>query len=177
MNLYSDRALIPADQDPVVLLAPFWPRRPEDVRDPNSGRYDRDAAQGRQFFQMTTLAAADFAVLPVDWGDARRTAAGREAARAFVACAWQANKTTLVLFCDDSDEAVPLSHTLRFRTALHRSRRLPHEFAMPAWSEDSVAKYLGGRLPIRSWSRQPVVGFCGRAPRWVPGAEIREPGD
>ena len=35
---------------------------------------------------------------------------------------------------------------------------------MPAWSEDFVAKYLGGQLPVRPKTSRAVVGFCGYAP-------------
>ena len=50
-----------------------------------------------------------------------------------------------VFFWSDSPEPVELPGAVVFRTSLTRSGRRPGEHAMPAWSEDFVDAYLGGR--------------------------------
>ena len=46
---------------------------------------------------------------------------------------------------------------------MYRSKRRTNEYAMPAWSDDFVAKYEVGKLRVREKSERPVVGFCGYA--------------
>ena len=67
----------------------------------------------------------------------------------------------------DATESLPIDATV-FRTSLIRSRRGPDEFALPAWSEDFLACYLGGRLQPRPKRARPVVGFCGNTMGGLP---------
>jgi hypothetical protein len=46
---------------------------------------------------------------------------------------------------------------------MYRSARRPNELAAPAWSEDLLERFTGGRLEPRAYRRRPVVGFCGQA--------------
>jgi exostosin family protein len=146
------------------MLYPFWGKNPEDPGDPSSGRYDRYAEVGSRLFEMATLEKADVAVFPGAWeqvlGD--KTAVGL--AEQFLELARQARKPTVIFFWSDSDEAISYDNTVVFRTSCYRSRKRNNEFAMPAWSEDFVTRYLGGQLPLRAKNKKPMVGFCGYAP-------------
>lgn len=163
LKIYSDRSYLLPGQEHVVMLYPFWGKRSVDTAHPSSGRFDRYTEVGSCFFEMTTLQKADVAVFPVAYEHVRRNSKARERLRQFAGRARQAGKPTAIFFGSDSDEDVPYGTTV-FRTSLYRSSRKPNEFAMPAWSNDFVAKYLGGELPIRPRRARAIVGFCGHAP-------------
>jgi hypothetical protein len=164
LRLYSDRSYVPEGTPHAVALYPFWGKNPEDPADPNAGRFDGYAAQGASFLSLTSLEDADAAVFPRDWSSlsgADETAAGEE----FIARAHDAGKPTVVFFGSDSDERLPYQGAVVFQTSLYRSRRRPNEFALPAWSEDFLERYLDRELPLRQKGPKPIVGFCGLAPR------------
>jgi hypothetical protein len=159
LRIYSDRSIVPRDGSHVVMLYPFWGKNPEEPADPNSGRFDRYAEVGSTHFALVPLDAADVAVFPCEWSRALAVEVER-----FVAAASEAGTPTAVFAASDKHEAIQ-SPALVFQTSLYRSRRASNEFAQPAWSEDFVRAYLGGRLPFRPKRAKPVVGFCGLAPR------------
>jgi hypothetical protein len=146
------------------MLYPLWGKNLEDPGDPSSGRYDRYVEVGSRLFEMTTLEKADVAVFPGAWEQVLDDTAAVKRAEQFLELARRARKPTVIFFWSDSDQEVPYDDTLVFRTSCYRSRQRRNEFAMPAWSEDFVTKYLGGQLPLRARSKKPVVGFCGYAP-------------
>jgi len=161
LKVFSDRAYLSQGQDHVAMLYPFWGKNPEDPGDPSSGRFDRYVEAGRGFFEMTTLENADVAVFPEAWEHVIGNVAAVARAERFLAMACRAKKATVIFFWSDSNEGVPYNDTVVFRTSLYRSHRRRNEFAMPAWSEDFVERYLDGKLPLRQKRAKPVVGFCG----------------
>jgi len=163
-KIFSDRSYLPEGMVHVAMLCPFWGKNPEDPRAPESGRFDRYEEMGRSFFEMTSLEEADLAVMPAWWGLVVHNETARDLSIQFAEKAEEAGKDVVVFYWSDSDEQVPIKNAMVFRTSLYRSRRRPNEFAMPAWSEDYVEKYLHGKLPVRSKRMKPVVGFCGYAP-------------
>lgn len=163
MKIFSDKRYLPAGQGHFVMLYPFWGKNPEDPRDPSSGRFDRYAETGSHFFQMTPLAEADVAVLPIAWEHALRNSEAMNLALQFVEETSKTGRQVVIFFWSDSDEDVPVENAVIFRTSFYRSRKKSNEFAMPAWSEDFVTKYLNSRLPLRRKQDKPVVGFCGYA--------------
>ncbi|MBI4507063.1 MAG: exostosin family protein [Chloroflexi bacterium] len=163
LRIYADRRFVKPGQRHVVMLYPFWGKLPEDPRNPASGRFDRYVAQGRSLFALETLRDADVALLPAPWEDVRGDADARLLAHELAAEARAAGKPVVAFFWSDSTEPLPLDDALVFRTSLHASRRRPADFAMPAWSEDLVERYLGGELSLRPKRERPVVGFCGWA--------------
>jgi hypothetical protein len=163
MKIFSDKRYLPAGQGHVVMLYPFWGKNPEDPRAPESGRFDRYTEVGSRFFQMTSLAEADVAVLPIAWEHTLKNSEAMNLSLQFVEDANKAGKQVIIFFWSDSDEDVPIKNSVIFRTSFYRSKRKPNEFAMPAWSEDFVTKYLNSQLPLRRKRDKPVVGFCGYA--------------
>jgi len=161
LKIFTDRAYLPEGKKHIAMLYPFWGKNSEDPRDPNNGRYDRYVDTGSRFLEMTTLENADIAVFPGAWEQVLDDTAAVGLAEQFLELARQARKPTVIFFWSDSDENIPYPDTVVFRTSFYRSRRRGNEFAMPAWSEDFVAKYLSGQLPVRSKSPRAVVGFCG----------------
>ena len=164
LKIFSDRQYISASTNHVTMLCPFWGKNPENLDDPSSGRFDGYLKAGRTFFEMTTLEKADVAVFPGAWEQIIGDSAAVARAEQFMDIVRRARKPTLIFFWSDSVVKVPYDNTVVFRTSFYRSRRSLNEFAMPAWSEDFVAKYLSGRLPVRSKRSKAVVGFCGQAP-------------
>jgi len=164
LKISSDRGYLPEGRKHVTMLYPFWGKNLEDPDDPSSGRYDRYTEMGSRLFEMTTLEKADVAVFPEDWSHVLGDVAAVARAEQFLESTRKAKKATVIFFWNDSDEDIPYDSTVVFRTSLYRSRRKANEFAMPAWSEDFVTKYLGGQLPVRSKHPRPVVGFCGYVP-------------
>jgi len=164
LKIFSDRSFLPKGMGHFVMLYPFWGKNPENEQDPNTGRFDHYAEIGRSFFKMTSLKEAEFAILPLAWEHVIRNEAKRDLSMSFVKEVKRAGKRVIVFFWSDSDQDIPLDNAVVFRTSFYRSKRKSNEFAMPAWSEDFVEKYLGGRLPIRLKRTKPIVGFCGSAP-------------
>jgi hypothetical protein len=162
LKIFSDKSFLPAGMEHVAMLYPFWGKNPEDPQDPSSGRYDRYVELGRDFFTMTpVLEEADLAVLPASWERVCQDPRARDLAGRFAEQVRRTGKRLVVFYWSDAYDVVPLENASVFRTSFHRSTRKPHEFAMPAWSEDLVEKYLDGRLPLRDKQENPVVGFCG----------------
>ena len=160
MKLYSDRNYLLPGQRHAQILYPFWGKNPEDPSSPTFGRYDSFMEGGLQFFQLISLAEADVAIFPAETGD---WSTMRDGALRLGAEAYAVNKPVVVFFWSDSAEPIDVPNSIVFRTSLYRSTRRLGEFAMPAWSEDFVAKYWNGALPIRrKEGGKPVVGFCGQ---------------
>lgn len=97
MKIFSDMGYL-AGQEHFVILYPFWGKNPEDKRDPSSGRFDRYVEIGSRFFQMTTLAEADVAVLPMAWELVLKSEAAMNLAMQFVEAASKAGKRVVVFF-------------------------------------------------------------------------------
>src|SRR3989338_830174 len=164
LKIFSDKAYLPVGKGHVTMLYPFWGKNPEDSKDPSSGRFDQYVKIGSRFFQMTPLKDADVAIFPAAWEHVVGDTSALKKAEKFIENASKAGKPTVIFFFSDSDEDIPYKNTIIFRTSLYRSHRKPNEFAMPAWSEDFIAKYHNGQLPIRQKKQRPVIGFCGYAP-------------
>lgn len=164
LKIFSDRSYLMPGKGHVTMLYPFWGKNIEDPRDPSSGRFDKYAEVGSRFFQMTTLEDADIAVFPGAWEHVIGNTSALKKAEQFIKSASQAGKPTVIFFWSDSDEDIPYENIIIFRTSLYHSRKKLNEFAMPAWSEDFIAKYHNEQLPIRQKKERPVVGFCGYAP-------------
>lgn len=164
LNFFTERTYLPAGLPHITMLYPFWGKNPEPQGDPNAGRFDRLADNGRQFLSLTSLKDADVAILPFGWEHRAFSKEGIVLAEQLGQHAQAAGKPMALFFSSDSMKTLPNPHWLVFRTSLFRSRKSPNEFAMPAWSEDFVDRYLQGEGPVRRKRGKPVVGFCGFAP-------------
>lgn len=163
IKIYADRALVEPGERHVVMLYPFWGKLAEDPANPATGRYDKYVEAGRSVFELSALGDADVAVLPTPWEDIYRNPHSRSLAGSFLERAAAAGKRPVIFFWSDSDDDVPVQDALILRTSFYRSTRRQSEFALPAWSEDIVEKYLDGVVPLRPKQEKPVVGFCGWA--------------
>jgi hypothetical protein len=166
----------------VPLLVPFWGQNDTREGEPSSGRYARFAQVGRSFLSLTSIGECEAAVFPQTWESTIGSPERLARARAFGQLARDAGKPTVVFFWSDRDDPVSLEAVV-FRTSLYRSRRRQNEFAQPAWSEDFLARYLGGEFRVRPKLTVPTVGFCGfappdpPAPRGLRGRVRRSAGD
>ena len=165
MKIFSDQKYLPSGQGHVVMLYPFWGKNPEDPQDPSSGRFHHYAEVGHKYFELTPLPEADVAVLPAEW-----TTGNREVLQ-LADEARRAGKPVVIFFNSDSNEEIPIENSVIFRTSFYRSTRRPNEFALPAWSEDFVERYLGGKLLLRQNRPRPVIGYCGYT--WLDGQGIK----
>jgi len=161
VKVWTDAAVVPEGTPPVALLYPVWGAPPEDPHDPNAGRFDRLAREGRGLVELVPLEDADVAVLAATWEAVRDD---DERALRFIADARAAGRETIVFFNHDDDRPLDLDGAIVYRTSLYRTRRRPYELGLPAWSEDFLERYLGGELPLREKASRPIVGFCGAAP-------------
>ncbi|MBI3813115.1 MAG: exostosin [Nitrospinae bacterium] len=164
LKIFSDKSYLPTGKGHIAMLYPFWGKNLEDPRDPSSGRFDMYTKISSRFFQMTALKDADIAVFPAAWEHVVGNTDALKKAEGFIENATLSGKPTVIFFFSDSDEDIPYKNTIIFRTSLYRSRRKSNEFAMPAWNEDFIEKYLGGQLSIRQKQDKAIVGFCGNAP-------------
>jgi hypothetical protein len=171
-SIFSDRSFLASPSTPhAVILAPFWGTNPEAPGEPDAGRFDRYAEHGGSFLGLGSLADCDVGVFPQNWESAGEAAL--DLSKRFAGVCRDAGKTPVTFYGGDSTDPLPVDATV-FRTSLLRSQRGPNEFALPAWSEDFLARYRDGRLQPRPKRTRPVVGFCGNTnvapPRSLAGA-------
>jgi hypothetical protein len=160
-SIYSDRAFLASPSTPhAVILAPFWGADLQPAGTPDEGRFDRFADAGLSYLRLSSLSDCDIGVFPQNWEVAGEQ--GAELSERFSALCREAHKPMVVFQCADATDSLPVDAVV-FRTSLIRSQRRPNEFALPAWSEDFVERYLGGELHPRRKGRRPSVGFCGYA--------------
>jgi hypothetical protein len=163
-SIYSDRSFLASPTTlHAVILAPFWGTLPDTP--PDTGRFDRYAEVGASFLRLTSLADCDVGVFPQNWEAAGERAP--ELGDRFVAACREAGKTPVFFHGADPTDPLPVEGTI-LRASLIRSQRGPREFALPAWSEDFLERYLGGELRPRTRRARPVVGFCGNTLGGVP---------
>jgi hypothetical protein len=167
-SIFSDRRFLASPSTPhAVILAPFWGANLEPAGTPDEGRFDRYATVGASFLRLTELEDSDVAVFPQNWEAAGEQAAGL--AEQFTAACADAGKPAAFFSGADSTEPLPVD-AVTFRTSILRSERRANEFALPAWSEDFLERYLGGELQPRHRHGRPVVGFCGNTLGGLPAA-------
>jgi Exostosin family len=163
-SIFSDRSYLASPSTPhSAILAPFWGTNPETP--PDTGRFDRYAEVGASFLHLSSLAGCDVGVFPQNWESAgeRALALGE----AFATTCRDAGKPPVFFSGADSTDPLPVDATV-FRASLVRSRRLPNEFALPAWSEDFLQRYLGGELRLRPRRARPKIAFCGNTMAGLP---------
>ncbi len=159
LKFFTDRSFLAPGATPFDMLFPFWGETPEDPRDPCFGRYAKFLETAPEYLALTPLEDAAVLVMPNNWV---RGGENREARR-LAALADAAGKPLVIFFRGDHDDAVHVANGVVFRTSLYRSTRGPREFALPAWSEDFLERYAGGRLAPRPKAPKPRIGFCGYA--------------
>lgn len=164
IKLFADQSYPFEGLQSNIILYPFFGKPFEDPLDPQSGCFDKYLNVANSLFTMTSLSEADFAVTPADWNLVKEDQLQRELFIQFVQKAKNAGKKTLIFFWNDSNEEIPISNSIIFRTSLtgHYEKKT-WEFAMPSWYEDILEKYFNGLLPIRQKNQKPVVSFCGQA--------------
>jgi len=172
-SIFSDRSFLSSRSAPhAVILSPFWGTNPETP--PDTGRFARYAEAGGAFLRLSSLADCDVGVFPQNWETAGDRAS--ELGEEFTSLCRDAGKTPVVFHGADPTDSLPVDATI-FRTSLIRSRRGPNEFALPAWSEDFLERYLNGEFYARPKRARPVVGFCGNTMAGLPprtlGGSIR----
>jgi hypothetical protein len=166
LRIHSDRSYLPDGVPHAAILEPFWGPAGRDADTRASFRRWRET--GASVLELTSLEEADVAVLPYDWTYATWENAdfypeSRDNALRFAEAAARAGKPVAVFYETDMKLDIPFEHVL-FCTDLDASDRAPHEFALPGWSEDLLAKYRGGKVAVREKGSRPTVGFCGYAP-------------
>ncbi len=155
----------------VDMLKPFLGISDADM-DPKSifhGMWDDYINLGPRLFEpVEHIEDAQLVVPPVPWQDRD------ERFFELIAKAKANEKQTVIFFHDDSDEPVCLdsAYVTIFRTSFYRTTRLNNEFALPAWHEDFVKKYLAGKLKVRKRGSKPIVGFCGHVEPYTLGKRL-----
>lgn len=166
LAIFSHRKFLPNNAMQVPILDPFWQIVRNDAGGHDQLNYRQYVRNGHRYFEFTpSLRESDFAVLPFDYGRVFLQPTEKSLADRLFAEAAELNKPTIVFATDDAchPERWPKSACV-FRPGLYRSQQKPMEQAMPGWSHDLLAEDLGGRLPLRTKSSRPRVGFCGFAP-------------
>lgn len=166
LQIWSDASFIPDGLQHIPMLFPFWGVMGEVLGDVHT--FDRFLEMGPSLFKLTPLEAAEVAVLPfnweyVNWTNSTFYPESRALALRFAAEAERVHKPLVIFYMTDGMRDVPLENALVFGTSLYR-RKHPQMFAVPAWTEDLLAKYRGGELQIRRKAARPVISFCGFAP-------------
>lgn len=156
LKIYSNKQYLPSGQKHNVILLPFWGKNPE-MNQISTGRFNRYATIGSQYFKMVPLKKADLVILPGEWLSRNPNVLAYKLA----AAAKDFDKPLVIFFNSDSDETILIKNSFVFRTSFYRSTRQANEFSLPAWSEDFVEKYCQGKLQLRQYRPTPIVSYCG----------------
>ncbi|MEM1204476.1 MAG: exostosin family protein [Acidobacteriota bacterium] len=138
------------------ILKPLWNDRSQ------AERIEVYGSRARCFEDAATVDDADFVALTMTWNhylDRGRTAEARTLAETAVS----AGKRILVYAMGDFDAPVDLPGVIKLGPSLRRSRRGPHDHALPSIHGDLVEVYRDGKPSLRPWRPKPTVGFCGQA--------------
>jgi len=166
LKIYSDKAYLPDNERHISLLYPFW-GKPAGIDDGvDSGRFDDYMSSASEFMVIVpSLMDADVAVLPFEWKTKQQTGKNYDKyfklASSMETIASLHKKKLVVVFNNDSDEAIPLDNVVVFRTSFYQSTRRSNEYAIPGWSIDFLHRYLAGRPVIREKQVIPVVCYSG----------------
>jgi hypothetical protein len=142
----------------------LWPllERQTDVANDRWTGYTKVAAT---LYELSSLEDCDVAVLPFPWQLAMQDPKFTDLARRESERAGASGKELLVFFhLDDDSVHLDLPNALMFKTSISASTRRPNEFPLPAWADDLLARFAGGRVRARDKPVVPTVGFCGYAP-------------
>jgi hypothetical protein len=163
LKIFSDQSCLPRGKAYESILYPFWGKPLENPIQPQSGIFDNYVEVGNSLFELTPLEDATLAIVPSNWEPAL-SSGEQSLSIQFIEKVKQAGKLSVSFFGGDCSHLdLPIETDITFRHSLYRSIRKATDFAMPAWSEDFVKKYLSNQLPIRKKQSKPVVGFCGFA--------------
>lgn len=156
LAIFSDRDAVPRGVPWIPLLVPFWGIPETEAAHLDGNRFEELAARGREFLELVPMREAEIVVAPVEWG----SDAANGAVRRIVEEAGAEGKPCVVWSNSDSEAELPITGATVFRTSIRRSRRQPHEFALPGWSADLLMERAGGVEP-RPWRERPTVGYTG----------------
>lgn len=170
LKIYSEQKYLPDRAPHIHMLVPFWGI--ENALDAVSNDFEIYQALGDNLFAMTSLAEADFVVLPADW---QFYQGYLDLAKSLVEVAAKFAKKTIVFHWSDRvdpnlDPNLDLGNIILFHTSLNKSQQRTDknagnkintikDFALPFWGEDIASKL--SEVPILEKSAIPTIGFCG----------------
>lgn len=139
----------------VHLLWPAWGA--SHWRDRYGDLFGDFLAQGRDLFTLTDdPATADYFLPPCGWQEGGSLQAMRMAE-----LAGRHGRPMVVFFNSDSEEPIPIDHSVIFRTSITAASARSNEQAWPAWTCDVLRTYGTGHVEPRARSSRPTVGYCG----------------
>lgn len=168
LKLYTDLSLLKLEQPTVDLLVPFCgqsskEKNPE--RNLTIGRFDVYEAEGKDFFELTSLEECDACLLPIRYSQKENDLEFEKAIQAFADLVGASGKKTFVFLGSDIDQFnVKIKNPIIFCNTLYQSKIKSNEFAFTFFFEDFIAKYYQDVLPLRNKTAIPTIGFCGFAP-------------
>lgn len=158
IKIHSNKGYLADDTAHTIMLYPFWGKNPEIEGMPQNGQYEHYIQNGTTLFEMTSLSSCDYVVAPAHWESSPESQA---LIVDFAKQAEKYGKKIILFFWRDHDYKIPINNSIIFRTSFYRSTRSENEHAMPAWSEDFLHRYLGGKATPLPKSDKPTIGFCG----------------
>ena len=158
LKIYASREFLAPQTQHSIMLYPFWGKNPEIEGMPYNGQYNHYEEHGTQFFKMVNLRSCDYAIAPAHWENSEDS---RRLIHTLADRAGTYGKSIIIFFLSDSDAKIPIENSIIFRTSFYKSKRAKNEYAMPAWSEDFLHRYMGGKVTPHPRGDKPCVGFCG----------------
>ncbi len=157
LKLYSNKAWLVPDKNPILPLALFWSYQELPAHDPDYGRYNLFLQNGKQFFELSASPDdCDVWVFPTEYSSSvqKEISEIENQARTF-------GKKLLLYYNSDDDGKLNLNNSILFRTSFYKSSAAPYEYAIPGWSVDFL-KYSPGKkiIPI-PYDLKPSVSYCG----------------
>lgn len=164
LRLYTDRSYVNPNTGHLPLLYPFWGNC-DNHSQTDKGRFDEWTKNGIDYVSLVPIMHCDAVLFPcglrsrftnpVDWN--------RDLSNALelASMAKMYGKRMLIFFNNDSDEDIPVSNAIIFRTSFYRSKRKENEFSLPAWAVDFKDKYSHFCFSDREKRQIPTVGYAG----------------
>jgi hypothetical protein len=165
LKIYADRSHYRAEHRGLLasILRPYW----KDFPFTDEERARDYGQQVRQYLIVDSPDEADIGVLPMHWVHYYQTGTLAQAV-AFINSVKAKGKPVVTENSGDYSVPLPVDDVYLFQANCYKSRRHPHEYALPVFIRDLLQELGEEAISIHPRHETPLIGFCGQAydPMW-----------
>lgn len=159
IKIYTDKRLLPQNQNWNSFLIPFWGNNEQEDSAKIHTRYNYWEKSAHNYYELTDKHEADYFMLPGEY-DKQLMPSYHE----FVNEAKSLGKKVIVFYNNDSTENIDIENGIVFRTSFYDSQRKENEHAIPGFCEDFTKIYFDNNLGSLDKKDKPRISFCGFIP-------------